>query len=1218
MPSALRFGCLARTRSNHPKHQHLFPSLTLYHSFCTFRLFSAIFSIAFAHTKDIRFCSFRSTLHYLYFCIMSQLGSPSGLSGLPVEIMEFVVEHMLESNLEGSLSALAATCRGLHAVVMPRLYSKESMEKHPALIFWAAQLGRFDTAKRVVDAGVNLNRGMIRNEPMSFVTMRTADFTPRQLYQDLRVMNHQINPHDTLGRVGPRGFVGEPFKPRPIGSAIDMIGFAHWRSWWFPIHLAVMGGFADVVDLFISNGAFLDVPSGNLCTCKYPVMAANHGPAMHYRRPWTPLHTAICNEHIDIAKTLLERGASLSFGEHSTRVPHPFTVLHNAACVGSTELVEFILDNKFQTDVQVVDSTELSPLWLAYLQGHWDVVDTLLARGADINDDLATGYTPLTDACLFGEFSSALALIARGADVNVVCTAYPTPLGRYRWPIKNNLLACLRGHRPIDMCCLKQQSTTRTLRYRRDPPNSRYHPPEPSMPPPTQEPLPVVDESLRSPVVKALLEAGAHLGACEQSPYLVPPIVAAAAEHLLDVVRLLLDNGAEVDSRDKDGNTPLMAVLNYSLHWCSSHAKIGPLSTRPFGLQRPPRTVAAPPPIPLVPGQIPGGPPPPQLANGPPPPLGNAPPPQVVHVGNAPPHIPAGLPQFVTAPPPPGGGMPVIIMAPPPPVPKPPSCRQKGDFTACVKLLIERGASPTATNNSGASPLSLVYSPDASPDKRYSSGRPRGQLTFKERAAVVSMLLDLGADPNTTINIVRLDDSNSDVESDDPNVYSASDSDDSLNTAPGSDGASSGASFRAPHRRKFRSLYKYGPLSVLQCAFWDGDLDLCRSLLERGAKLTTPIVAWMLHVAWGYCRWRMRDAAERVLQVLGDLEVDVQKELGSHPACLYVLITQGVRHMAADFLEVGIERSKFDDVPGPEYDWLFGDNAALSTKWGDLCLTQAARTGWLPGVELLLKLGLDVNTPDLEHVKRPLNIAITRRDAAMVECLVRHGASVNLSDDSETVTFARGERRYPMAIAIRGEEADIIEPLLRAQAEPLPERFAFAYIKEAYMTRRVKALNCLLTFSCIDPQCRSPNKGNTHLIEIMQNVSAICSHQQVSDDDTDDEDNAWSYSIKNKLEKVRMWMECLILLARAGIPAAVTNNAGVSGIDIFQELVNYEGPDRFKVHVRTALRSRLSDVMGLTVWDDALSAEAAFEALTSCEVNLAESDTASSDGSIDD
>jgi ankyrin repeat protein len=1154
---------------------------------------------------------------------MSQPASASGLSGLPVEIMEFVVEHMLESNYEGSLAALGATCRGLHAIVMPRLYSKETMDKHPALIFWAAQLGRFDTAKRLVEAGVSLDRGMIRNESMTYLKLRTADFTPRQLYQDLRILNHQINPHDTLGRVGPRGFVGEPFKPRPRGAGFDMGHFAHWRSWWFPLHLAVLGGHTDLVGLFISSGAILDVPSGNLCNCKYPLLATPGGhPAVQFRRAWTPLHTAICSGHIDIAKTLLHRGASLSFGEHSKHIPHPFTVLHNAACVGSTELVDYILDGKYQTDVQLVDTTEMSPLWLAYIQGHWDVVDTLLARGADINDDLAAGYTPLSDACLFGEFSSALKLVTRGADVNVVCTAFPIVFSRYRYQVTHNLLTCLRGHRPIDLCCMKQQSATRSIRYRKDPPNPRYGPGahEAMIPPPSSEPVPSVDESLRTPVVQALLDAGADIGPCEHSPSLVPPIVAAAAEHLVDVVRLLLDRGAEVDSRDKDGNTPLMAALNYALHWCPSHAKVGPLSTRPFGLQRPARTVPVPAhPMPPPPGMVFPGIPPPQPVQVPPPQLVHAPPPQVVHIGNNPPLLVPALP--------------VIVIAPPPAPPKPPSCRQKGDFTACVKLLVERGASSTATNSSGDTALSLVYSPDAAPDKRYSSGRPRGHLTFKERAVVVSMLLDLGADPNTRVNILRADETNSDIESDDPNAYSASDSDDSLNTATASDYASSAGSFRPPRRRKYRSLYTYGPLSVLQCAFWDGDLDLCRSLLARGAELSTPTVAWMLHVAWGYCRWRMRDAADRVLQVLGDLEVSRQTELGSHPACLYVLITQGVRHMAADLLELGIERGKFDDVPGPDYAWLFGDKTtSQSTTWGDLCLAQAVRTGWLAGIEPLLQLGLGVNpSPDgLEPAKSPLRLAIRRRDAAMVNHLVRHGASVTLSDDSDAVKFTRGERRYPLVVAIRTEEPDIISALLRERKDPLPERFAYAYIRESYMTRRPKALNCLLTFSCLlDPHCRSPDKKkNTHLIEIMSSASAICNHQQPSPTgsgaDTDDEDGGraggvWSYSIKSKLEKVRMWIECLIVLTRAGVSPTVKNDAGVSAIDLFEGLVNYRGPDRFRIHVRSALRSRLNDVMGVMVWDDSLSAEAAFEALGRCEVNLEESDaSASSDGTIDD
>jgi hypothetical protein len=495
------------------------------------------------------------------------------------------------------------------------------------------------------------------------------------------------------------------------------------------------------------------------------------------------------------------------------------------------------------------------------------------------------------------------------------------------------------------------------------------------------------------------------------------------------------------------------------------------------------------------------------------------------------------------------------------------------------------------------------------------------------------MLLDLGADPNTKVDIAHPDESNSDIDSDDPNVYSASDSEDSLDTAIVSDDSSSVASFRPPRRRRFRSLYSYGPLSVLQCAFWDGDLDACRSLLARGAELTTPIVAWMLHLAWGYCRWRMRDAADRVLQILGDLEVSRQTELGSHPACLYVLITQGVRHMAAELLELGIERSKFDSVPGKEYTWLFGEKTTATSKtWGDLCLLQAVRTGWLAGIEPLLQLGLGVDSPSLEPAKTPLALAISRRDSAMVSHLVRHGASVHLADESEVVRFKRKQdRRYPLVMAIRTEEQDIISALLRERKEPLPARFAFAYVREAYMARRAKALACLLGFtSVIDVNTRASGTNNTHLVEVLSNVSAVCTHQPRSpvgssdDSDNNDDDDApgrmWSYSIKMKLEKVRVWIDCLILLARAGVSASEKNEAGRSAIDLFEELVNYKGPDRFKVHVRSALRSRLNEVLGLTVWDDSLSGEAAFEALAKCETVLEDRDSGSSgsDATFDD
>lgn len=1068
---------------------------------------------------------------------------PASLPVLPVEIMEFVVEQLVDDEAEGSLACLAQTCRGFHAIVVPRLYNKRMVERHPALIFWAAHLGRTDTAKRLLDAGIDLNRGMIRNESMANVVSRIEGLTPRQTYQQFYgIINNQIGPHDGVLRVGPRGFVGEPFRSLAhitVGngppSTLTVIPrqTSRWHSWWFPIHLAVQGGFTDLVELFISKGAYLDVPSGSFCACKYPTMLASIFPSTD-RPSWMPLHTAICSGQIEIAKSLLIHGASVSLDAPRA----PFTVLHNAAFAGSLDLVNFVLDKEYQTTVQAVDLYEMSPIWHAYLQGHWDIVDALLARGANIDDDLATGYTPLIDACLFGDFSKATELIKRGADVNMTCTAHPSQFSRFRFPILEQL-ECLRGHRPIDLCCIKQQGVTRSLRYRKTPSSPRFGMNHMPPAPPASHMVHVPEEQKRTDLVRALLDAGADMGPGKHSPPLAPPLVAAAAEHLIDVVRLLLDRGAPVDCTDKEGNTPLMATMSYGIHWCNSHSKIGPLSSRPFALQRPNRAVQT---------------------------------------------VPTSAKAL--------------------------SCRQRGNFHECVKLLIEHGASPTATNKLGASPLTLVYSPARSEWRKYKSERPRGHLTFKERAMVVSMLIGLGCDPNTTVNPRAEEDSDSEAEEDNFSIYSGSDSDTSQDTSPDSDRASSVSYGRTHIRRRPRSLYKFGPLSVLQCAFWDGDLDLCRSLLKAGAELCTPIVAWMLHITWGYCRYRMRFAAEQILQVLGDLDVDVQAKLGSHPICLLVLIYHRIWDMAEEMLPA-IDKDKFKEVPEEGYAWLFGPDtnlSILSVSWGSACLYEAVNGREESTAEALLKLGIDPNTPDLEPPKRPLTRAIEVEQLGMVELLIRYGADVNIADDNaeNPVEFSRTDRSNPMINAIRGEDGNIIGAILREQKAPLPEKFSFAYIREAYMIRSPKALSCLLTFPCLDPHGRSSDEAaETHLTDIIRNIIPICDYVGY---DIDDEDiTPWAISIRVKLERVRLWMECLILLARAGIDPTMRNGEGRSGLEMFGDMINYKGPDRFKIHVRSAVRSRLNDVMGDMVSDDVLEPEETFVALAKCEVDLADS-----------
>jgi ankyrin repeat protein len=363
----------------------------------------------------------------------------------------------------------------------------------------------------------------------------------------------------------------------------------------------------------------------------------------------------------------------------------------------------------------------------------------------------------------------------------------------------------------------------------------------------------------------------------------------------------------------------------------------------------------------------------------------------------------------------------------------------------------------------------------------------------------------------------------------------------------------------------------------------------------------------------------MAFAAQPVLQILGDLEVDVQRKLACHPACLYVLIEQRESGIVDEILQAGIEREKFDETPGKAFEWMSGDARHQSVTWGSACLAEAAAAGWLSTVETLLQLGIDVNAPDVQALAvgyTPLNLAIKADNSEMVELLLRSGAHVKIFDDGEPV-FSRGNKIYPLVNAIARENENIMRAILSEQKEPLPVSSAYAYIRYAYMTRSPKSLACLVTFDCLQPNVTSPDEGNTHLIEIIKNISAICTVAREryfdSDSDSDDDSVSWSLSIRTKLARVRIWVECLILLARARISPTVKNHAGVSALDLFDGLLNYEGPDRFKKHVRSALRSRLNDVMGEKVAMNFLPPDTTFEALKLCEVDLAESVSGTSD-----
>jgi ankyrin repeat protein len=92
------------------------------------------------------------------------------------------------------------------------------------------------------------------------------------------------------------------------------------------------------------------------------------------------------------------------------------TPLHWAALEGHNDLVELLLAHG--ADVNAKDNGNYTALHEAALAGHNDLVELLLAHGADVNTKDKDGFTALHDAAWHGYKDVVELLLAHGADVN--------------------------------------------------------------------------------------------------------------------------------------------------------------------------------------------------------------------------------------------------------------------------------------------------------------------------------------------------------------------------------------------------------------------------------------------------------------------------------------------------------------------------------------------------------------------------------------------------------------------------------------------------------------------------------------------------------------------------------------------------------------------------------------------------------------------------------
>ena len=194
------------------------------------------------------------------------------------------------------------------------------------------------------------------------------------------------------------------------------------KDGWTALHIAASKNRLEIVELLIENGAEVD-SKGDPST------------VFIWQGGFTPLHYATVNGHKDIVELLINRGAQVNAKTDNGFTPRDWAIkrshthiadllktyggktssIHTHVRDGDLAGVQAYLDAG--VDINARDENGSTPLHWAALEGHKDIVELLINRGAEVNATSEIGgWTPLHMAASKNHIQVVSFLIKKGAD----------------------------------------------------------------------------------------------------------------------------------------------------------------------------------------------------------------------------------------------------------------------------------------------------------------------------------------------------------------------------------------------------------------------------------------------------------------------------------------------------------------------------------------------------------------------------------------------------------------------------------------------------------------------------------------------------------------------------------------------------------------------------------------------------------------------------------
>ncbi|XP_022605329.1 ankyrin repeat and SOCS box protein 13-like [Seriola dumerili] len=226
------------------------------------------------------------------------------------------------------------------------------------------------------------------------------------------------------------------------------------------------------------------------------------------------------------------------------------TALHEAAFHGRVLQVKQLIERGASVNMVTVDN--ITPLHESCMQAHPKCAQLLLEAGAQVDVRTIHGSTPLCNACGSGSLECAKLLLEYGAKVNPSLTALTaSPLHE----------ACIRGS--VDVVRLMIASGAKLEAY-----DVHFGPP-----------LHITCAKGHVNCVKELLIAGAKVNSVK---FHETALHHAARAHMVDMIELLVEFGANVYASDNLGRKP----VDYTTPASPSHTCLEFYESNPLSLQQ--------------------------------------------------------------------------------------------------------------------------------------------------------------------------------------------------------------------------------------------------------------------------------------------------------------------------------------------------------------------------------------------------------------------------------------------------------------------------------------------------------------------------------------------------------------------------------------------------------------------------------------------------------